>query len=87
MKHSLPFFLMDLTSCSELEDVLRLPEDDAPTLSMLDSTLRRFIALCATYHGTCLEINWSLSTDPSTHRTVLAESTADRTCLQPSNSL
>jgi hypothetical protein len=49
-----------------LEDALRLPEDDAPTLSMLDSTLRRFIALCATYHGTCLTINWSLSTDPST---------------------
>jgi len=33
---------------------------------MLDSTLRRFLALCATYHGTCLKINWSLSADPFT---------------------
>ncbi|KIM41429.1 hypothetical protein M413DRAFT_18955 [Hebeloma cylindrosporum] len=40
---------------SELEDVLRLPEDDAPTLEMLDSTLRRFIALCATYHEQYLQ--------------------------------
>lgn len=37
----------------ELEDILRLPQDEAPTLSLLDATLRRFMALCATYHGTC----------------------------------
>lgn len=35
----------------ELEDLLRMPNDNAPTLSLLDSTLRRFLTLCATYHG------------------------------------
>ena len=37
----------------ELEDILDLPDDKAPTLSLLDATLRRFLVLCATYHGTC----------------------------------
>src|SRR5258707_1476594 len=37
----------------ELEDVLTLPQDEAPTLFLLDSTLRRFVALCSTYHGLC----------------------------------
>jgi hypothetical protein len=35
---------------SELEDILRLPRDVAPTLEFLDSTLQRFVALCAAYH-------------------------------------
>jgi hypothetical protein len=37
----------------ELEDILDLPEDEAPTLSLLDATLRRFLVLCVTYHGMC----------------------------------
>ncbi|KAJ2919761.1 hypothetical protein MD484_g678, partial [Candolleomyces efflorescens] len=40
---------------SELEDILKLPNDDAPTLSQLDSTLRRFLAICATYHEQYLQ--------------------------------
>ncbi|KAF8909624.1 hypothetical protein CPB84DRAFT_1765012 [Gymnopilus junonius] len=40
---------------AELEDVLRLPEDEPPTLSLLDATLRRFMALCATYHEQFLQ--------------------------------
>lgn len=40
---------------SELEDILKLPSDNAPTLSLLDSTLRRFISLCATYHEQYLQ--------------------------------
>lgn len=36
---------------SELEDFLTFPQDEAPTLSLLDSTLRRFVVLCSTYHG------------------------------------
>ncbi|KAF9563841.1 hypothetical protein CPC08DRAFT_705758 [Agrocybe pediades] len=39
---------------SELEDILRLP-DETPTLSQLDATLRRFMALCATYHEQYLQ--------------------------------
>ena len=35
----------------ELEDVVHIPSDKAPTLSLLDSALKRFIALCASYHG------------------------------------
>ncbi len=54
---ALTFSLVDLPRFSELEDVFRLAGDEAPTLSMLDSTLRRFMALCATYHGTCLKMN------------------------------
>ena len=37
----------------ELEDILVLPDDEVPTLSLLDATLRRFLVLCATYHGMC----------------------------------
>ncbi|KAF8960869.1 hypothetical protein BDZ97DRAFT_1273337 [Flammula alnicola] len=40
---------------SELEDILRLPQDEAPTLSLLDATLRHFMALCATYHEQYLQ--------------------------------
>jgi len=37
--------------CStELDDVLQIP-NDATTLSLLDSALRRFLDLCAEYHG------------------------------------
>lgn len=39
-----------LSIALELDDVLRLPSDVA-TLSMLDTTLRRFVSLCASYHG------------------------------------
>ncbi|KDR77158.1 hypothetical protein GALMADRAFT_225296 [Galerina marginata CBS 339.88] len=39
---------------SELEDVLRLSEE-VPTLSLLDATLRRFMALCSTYHEQYLQ--------------------------------
>ncbi|KAF9011998.1 hypothetical protein BDQ17DRAFT_801679 [Cyathus striatus] len=39
---------------SELEDILRLPTDP-PTLFLLDMTLKRFIALCATYHEQYLQ--------------------------------
>lgn len=35
----------------ELEDVVHIPSDNAPTLSLLDSALKRFISLCASYHG------------------------------------
>jgi len=34
----------------ELEDILHLPTD--PTLPRLDSTLKSFTSLCASYHGT-----------------------------------
>lgn len=34
----------------ELEDILGLPTD--PSLSRLDSTLKRFTSFCASYHGT-----------------------------------
>ncbi|GLB45161.1 putative protein of unknown function (DUF2013) [Lyophyllum shimeji] len=37
---------------SELEDMLSFGKVNIPTLSLLDSTLRRFLALCASYHGT-----------------------------------
>ncbi|KAH6910610.1 hypothetical protein BKA70DRAFT_1463680 [Coprinopsis sp. MPI-PUGE-AT-0042] len=40
---------------SELEDLLKMPSDNAPTLSLLDSTLRRFLTLCATYHEQYLQ--------------------------------
>ncbi|KAH9474650.1 Protein dip1 [Psilocybe cubensis] len=40
---------------SELDDTLQLAEDEPPTLSMLDTTLRRFMALCATYHEQYLQ--------------------------------
>ncbi|RDB24096.1 Protein dip1 [Hypsizygus marmoreus] len=40
---------------SELEDMLNFGKDHVPTLSQLDSTLRRFLALCATYHEQYLQ--------------------------------
>ncbi|EAU83953.2 hypothetical protein CC1G_09835 [Coprinopsis cinerea okayama7 len=41
---------------SELDDIIKgLNELDAPTLSQLDSTLRRFLTLCATYHEQYLQ--------------------------------
>ncbi|KAJ7652163.1 hypothetical protein DFH06DRAFT_543681 [Mycena polygramma] len=36
---------------SELEDVLELPKDEVHTLTLLDATLKRYLALCAAYHG------------------------------------
>lgn len=35
----------------DLDDVLRVPSDGSATLSMLDTALRRFVSLCASYHG------------------------------------
>ncbi|KAF8201029.1 hypothetical protein K438DRAFT_1821245 [Mycena galopus ATCC 62051] len=40
---------------SELEDILELPKDEAPTLSLLDATLKRYLALCAAYHEQYLQ--------------------------------
>ena len=37
-----------------MEDLLTFPQDEAQTLSLLDSTLRRFLTLCSTYHGIAL---------------------------------
>ena len=35
----------------ELEDVIHIPSESTPTLSMLDSALKRFMSLCTSYHG------------------------------------
>ena len=35
----------------EIDDILRLPSDGSATLSVLDTALRRFVYLCASYHG------------------------------------
>ncbi|KAJ7076503.1 hypothetical protein B0H15DRAFT_595737 [Mycena belliarum] len=40
---------------SELEDILQLPKDEVHTLSLLDSTLKRYLALCAAYHEQYLQ--------------------------------
>lgn len=40
---------------SELDDVLRVPSDGSATLSMLDTALRRFMSLCASYHEQFLQ--------------------------------
>lgn len=40
---------------SELDDVLRVPSDGSATLSMLDTALRRFVSLCASYHEQFLQ--------------------------------
>ncbi|KAG2136004.1 hypothetical protein DEU56DRAFT_363556 [Suillus clintonianus] len=40
---------------SELDDVLRVPSDGSVTLSMLDTALRRFVSLCASYHEQFLQ--------------------------------
>ncbi|KAG5728408.1 hypothetical protein E4T56_gene18959 [Termitomyces sp. T112] len=40
---------------SELEDMLNFGQNDIPTLSLLDSTLRRSLALCAAYHEQYLQ--------------------------------
>ena len=45
--HSLALPL--LTLISELEDILKIPEN-AP-LSLLDATLKRSMTFCASYHG------------------------------------
>jgi len=42
---------LTLLSLPELDDLLQLPADTAAvTLSLLDTTLRRFVSLCASYH-------------------------------------
>ncbi|KAF9653640.1 hypothetical protein BDM02DRAFT_3182648 [Thelephora ganbajun] len=43
---------------SELEDILHLPTD--PTLSHLDSTLKRFTSFCASYHEQYLQTSMQL---------------------------
>ncbi|KAJ6498179.1 hypothetical protein C8R47DRAFT_1113177 [Mycena vitilis] len=40
---------------SELEDVLELPKDEVHTLTLLDATLKRYLALCAAYHEQYLQ--------------------------------
>ncbi|KAF7330025.1 DUF2013 domain-containing protein [Mycena kentingensis (nom. inval.)] len=40
---------------SELEDTLEPPKDVVPTLERLDSTLRRYLALCTSYHEQYLQ--------------------------------
>ncbi|KAF6751153.1 hypothetical protein DFP72DRAFT_1012787 [Ephemerocybe angulata] len=40
---------------SELEDALSTLGNDGPTLDQLDSTLKRFLTLCATYHEQYLQ--------------------------------
>ncbi|KAH7912871.1 hypothetical protein BJ138DRAFT_1082828 [Hygrophoropsis aurantiaca] len=40
---------------SELDDVLRIPNDGSATLSMLDAALRRFVSLCSSYHEQYLQ--------------------------------
>ncbi|KAF9463233.1 hypothetical protein BDZ94DRAFT_1259432 [Collybia nuda] len=40
---------------SELEDILNFGTDGVQTLSLMDSTLRRFLALCAAYHEQYLQ--------------------------------
>ncbi|KAJ7768649.1 hypothetical protein DFH07DRAFT_807525 [Mycena maculata] len=40
---------------SELEDILELPKDEVHTLSLLDATLKRYLALCAAYHEQYLQ--------------------------------
>ncbi|KAJ7231964.1 hypothetical protein C8J57DRAFT_1439811 [Mycena rebaudengoi] len=40
---------------SELEDILQLPKDEVHTLSLLDATLKRYLALCASYHEQYLQ--------------------------------
>lgn len=46
------FLLLTKPGPIELEDILHLPTD--PSLSCLDSTLKRFTSLCASYHGTAI---------------------------------
>lgn len=67
--------------CIELEDILDLPSEEAPTLSLLDSTLRRFLALCATYHGTLNLSNQLVLFVTFDDRTILAEPATVRPCL------
>ncbi|OAX33796.1 hypothetical protein K503DRAFT_775213 [Rhizopogon vinicolor AM-OR11-026] len=45
---------------SELDDVLRVPSDGSATLSMLDTALRRFVSLCASYHERFLQSSMQL---------------------------
>lgn len=47
-------FITDAKLLTELEDMLNFSAmHEPPTLELLDSTLRRFLALCAVYHGMC----------------------------------
>lgn len=50
------FFLTFFLFLLELEDILRFSKPHVPTLSQLDSSLRRYLALCAAYHGTYLRL-------------------------------
>ncbi|KAJ7180467.1 hypothetical protein C8R46DRAFT_1069560 [Mycena filopes] len=40
---------------SELEDILELPKDEVHTLTLLDATLKRYLAFCAAYHEQYLQ--------------------------------
>lgn len=40
---------------AELDDILNLGREP-PTLQQLDSTLKRYLDLCATYHGTYVDM-------------------------------
>ncbi|KAJ7465188.1 hypothetical protein FB451DRAFT_1488733 [Mycena latifolia] len=40
---------------SELEDILQLPKVEVQTLTLLDATLKRYLALCAAYHQQYLQ--------------------------------
>ena len=40
----------------EIDDILRFPSDGSATLSVLDTAFRRFVSLCASYHGQLLQL-------------------------------
>lgn len=72
----------------ELDDVLRVPSDGSATLSMLDTALRRFVSLCASYHGQlrhdCITSFSCIQRFISVSRTVPSKSDATGTCMQSS---
>ncbi|KAF7972718.1 hypothetical protein HWV62_17174 [Athelia sp. TMB] len=45
---------------SELEDVVHFSNENTPTLSLLDSSLKRFMTLCASYHEQYLQSPFQL---------------------------
>ena len=69
---------------TELEDTLNFGTNDPPTLSLLDSTLRRFLALCAAYHGTwpSLMLRWLYSYAAVVSRAIPAKPIPAGTCLR-----
>lgn len=63
---------------TELEDTLNFQTNEPPTLSLLDSTLMKFLGLCAAYHGTWRSIYRDNAIDMllSDLRTISAEPVA-----------